>query len=312
MVRRAPSERGFVLVNALLIVAAMAAAAALLLGRSQAARVRLDLAQEATQLQLYLDGAEALALTVLNRDLRGPALDHPEESWARPHDVAVDRGRVALRLIDLQGRFNLNALRTATDLAALNRFVRLAGGIALSEPQARAIAAHIAGPPPDLLGRYARLPVPMYPTGGGITAIGELRHVPGLGRAAFDRLQQVAAVLPDGAPLNVNTAPEPVLAAWLPELGTTARAKLLAQRRDAPFETPEAFLDALERLIAIDRDAPHLQPQGFTVESNWFLVESAASLATARQTRHSVIQRVGARRLARVVYRQATQERAEP
>ena len=58
-------QRGFVLVNALVIVAALAAAAVFMLGRAEEARVRAEVAVEAAQLGLNLDAFETLAKVML-------------------------------------------------------------------------------------------------------------------------------------------------------------------------------------------------------------------------------------------------------
>ena len=76
---RAP--RGFVLVNALIIVAALSVVSVWLLSRAETGRARAAAAQQAVQLELYLDAYEHLAITVLDRDL--PVVDHLSEDWAR-------------------------------------------------------------------------------------------------------------------------------------------------------------------------------------------------------------------------------------
>ena len=64
---------GFVLLNALVLVAALAAAAAFVLSRAETTRQLQAGAQGAVQGALYLDGFEALALTLLRTDPAGRA-----------------------------------------------------------------------------------------------------------------------------------------------------------------------------------------------------------------------------------------------
>ena len=69
---RARRSGGFVLVNALVLVAALAAVAVLLLARAESARALRATGQTATQLTLYLDAFESLAITVLEADAASP------------------------------------------------------------------------------------------------------------------------------------------------------------------------------------------------------------------------------------------------
>lgn len=300
---RGPTRRedGFVLVNALLIVAALAAAAVFLLARAESGRVRLDLAREMDQAGLYLDGVEALALALLDRDLRGDAVDHLGEAWALDLPaVPVDRGRVSGRIVDLQGRFNINMLGEGASPETRAGFARLAADIGLPLARAAAIGAYLEGGA-DLRAAYAARPVPRRPPGDPVVLLQELRQVAGLEEAEFQRLQQVAAALPFGAPVNVNTAPPEVLAALLPEGARATLRDLVSERRRTPFATPEAFFTFVA--LETETDPAVLDPLRFGVESNWFLVESAVQLGQTALRRQTVIQRAGPRRQARVVHR---------
>ena len=132
MSARAGSERGFVLLNALLLVAAFAAAAVYVLGRAEAARLRQAEQQGAGQLQLYLDGFEVLAMQVLHRDQQGGAVDTLTDIWAAPiNGVTIDRGLLSGQISDLQGRFNVNWLANTQDLGAEAGFTRLVARLGL-------------------------------------------------------------------------------------------------------------------------------------------------------------------------------------
>lgn len=295
-------DAGFVLVNALLIVAALAAVAAMLLARSEAARLRLDLATEAAQANLYLDGFEVLAAGILDRDRGAGAIDHAGETWARAsYDVPVDRGRVAGRIADQQGLFNLNMLAGGDDPAAQAAFLRLAGAIGLPAAPAGAVIAHLRGVDGPALAVYARQPVPMHPRGGSLTAIEQLRQVPGLGEAGFLRLRAYVTALPSLPGLNVNTAPAEVLAALLPAAAAPAVPALVSHRRDTPFVSVEDFLSVLAAVGAAD--LAEVNPDRFTVESRWFMVDSAANLGTVAVARRSLVERVEPGARARVQYR---------
>ncbi|MFC6582705.1 hypothetical protein [Sulfitobacter aestuariivivens] len=118
--------RGFVLINALIIVAALAGAATLLLTRAETGRLRLEVGQTSTQLGYYLDAFDALAITILNADRANGAADHPREDWARAdYNVPLDRGQIAGQITDLQSLFNLNWLNDQSNAHASDTFDRL-------------------------------------------------------------------------------------------------------------------------------------------------------------------------------------------
>ena len=124
-------DRGFVLVNALVLVAALAATATLLLSRAERGRAQLEAAQLADQLTLALDAFDALALTRLAQD-RGNS-DHGNESWAQPRQaLPLARGEVAGEIQDLQGRFNINWLSSPDNRLAQEAFARLLAQLGLS------------------------------------------------------------------------------------------------------------------------------------------------------------------------------------
>ncbi|HAW47179.1 MAG TPA: hypothetical protein DCX34_08055, partial [Roseovarius sp.] len=113
-------DRGTALLNALVMVAAIAALAVGLMIQAGHSRDRMAHVVGSQQAALHLDAGLLLVDPVLRADwLRAPDLDHLEEPWARaPHDADIDRGRLVARLSDLQGRFNINSLANASDTAA--------------------------------------------------------------------------------------------------------------------------------------------------------------------------------------------------
>lgn len=294
-------HEGFVLVNALLIVAALAALAIVLLERSQAGRTRLALAQEWTQTDLYLDGFEAFALTLLDRDALGPRIDGLADTWATAAlDVELDRGRVKGRIVDLQGRFNLNQLAGGRDPAARAAFLKLAASAGLSEAQADAIAEFVETDGRKPLAGFAGRAIPMFPRGAPLVSLDQLRAVPGLNAAALARLSPLVSAIPTTS-VNVNTAPRAVLEAVLPDGSAAALRDIMTVRERQPFETVEDFLLAVQ--LAGDADLDEIEMDRFSVETGWFLVETSASLGETVLYRQSVIRRSGGARAARVEYR---------
>ncbi|WP_204115947.1 type II secretion system minor pseudopilin GspK [Shimia biformata] len=306
-----PEDRGFVLVNALVLVAAMAAVAAVLLMRAETGRARLEAGQGAAQVAQYLGGAEALAVTLLDRDRAAGSLDHLGEAWAgADFNVALDRGRVAGTITDLQGLFNVNWLADPEDTDMQLAFDNLARRIGLAPARVTAIRAFLQPGGPHALGgpgaraAYAARTPPSDPVGGAILMLDQLAEVPGITPRDLERLRRVATALPGDSLLNVNTAPPEVLAAFLPGLGAARIDQLMQSRRTAPFPSGEAFADAAG-LPGADREgeeetggtgeadpgAPLITRARLAAGSEWFRLEAAAQLDHRRVARHLVLHR---------------------
>lgn len=297
-------SKGFVLVNALILVAAMSAAAVYMLARAEGVRVRAAAATEAAQLGLYLDAFEALAVEMLMRDGGGGSpVDHPGETWARAvPPVDLDRGKVTGQIRDLQGRFNLNALANPDDTFARESFERLALRLGVAPQKVEDIVAFLSVGGPDDKGGYARQTPPIAPVGGAMTMREQLAQIPSLSAGDLERLLPVVAVLPSDAAMNVNTVSAEVLASLFPSANAAGLATLVAEARRQPFTAPELFI---EELIAIV-PAEELQelPDGyFTVGSSWFEAEIAAELEGRVVKRRVVIQRLPLPQAPLVAYR---------
>lgn len=299
------APRGFVLVNALVLVAALAAAALLLLGRAEDTRVRLEAGGQAAQLAAYLDGAEALALVVLDADAADPEApyDHPGEAWAQPiAGVMLDRGRMSGQIRDLQGRFNLNLLARDESEALRAVFGRLIAGLGLAPQTGEAILAHLSPGGPERVQAYASAAVPTRPVGGALTLPQQLAEIPALGPRDLARLADVVTVLPEGGRINVNTAPAAVLAAFLPTANTAALAALVQRLRRAPLTSVEAFIAELGGVLD-EAALAEVDPDRFTVRSDWFELSATVTLEDRRATRVAVLRRRALPQGAEVAYR---------
>lgn len=295
--------RGFVLVNALIIVAALSAAVVVLLARAESGRVQLSTVQGAAQTAAYLDAFETYAILVINRDtLTNRASDHLGETWARTDlNVALDRGQVTGRLRDMQAGFNLNWLANPKDIAARAAFERLIVRLGLPPRVGTAIAVHLRPAGPRDASAYARSTLPVAPVGGALALIAQLSDVPGLDAEIRARLAPVVTVLPGETPLNVNTAPADVLAALLPGLSSTQLTRFLAERRSAPFEARDGFVAVLGSLApsAVPDDA---ELERFAIGSNWFEATMSATLDGHTMVRRSALERRPLHQGARVAW----------
>ncbi|WP_300443908.1 type II secretion system minor pseudopilin GspK [uncultured Mameliella sp.] len=273
------ATRGSVLVNALVLVGALAAAATVLLVRAGHSVERQRAWQGAAQAEAYLDGFDALAISRLERDA-SPA-DHAQEVWAQPiRGAELDRGRVSGGIEDLQGRFNVNWLAVPEDQQARAAFSSLLAALGLPQETANAIRGFLSPGGPANAAAYPG----MRPRGGPVKDIAQLRAIPGLTDRQFARLSPLIAALPSDTRLNVNTAPPDVLAAWLPQLsGAQARA-LVAARQRAPFGSVADLLLALPPATAGAVDDTRL-----TVGSDWFLARATVDFEGRRLSRRTVL-----------------------
>ena len=302
------SSRGFVLVNALVLVAALSAVAVLLLARAESGRARLQAGLQADQLALALDAFDALAITLLAQDRSDT--DHPGEAWARVQaEQALARGAVSGRIEDLQGRFNVNWLADPDNAAARTAFDRLLKILVLPPRTGEAVRTALQPGGPQNRAAWARLDPPLDPVGGALLDAGQLAGIPGLAPRSYQRLRPYITALPGGSRLNVNTAPPEVLAAFLPHLPPAALARL---QTALPAASPEAFRAAAAEQgqppeqsgeAAADRQAAEQTAEHFTVVSRWFRASSRAQLGTLSAQRSTVLHKAGGGRRPAVAWR---------
>ncbi|MCL4189286.1 MAG: type II secretion system minor pseudopilin GspK [Rhodobacteraceae bacterium] len=273
-------RRGFALVNAVIIVGALAAVAVAALAAGEAARGRQVAQTTADQAAQYAEAAGLVLAAVLEADAAAGETDHAGEGWAEPREgEPIDRGSVDWRMSDLQGRFNVNWLADEGEFAALARaaFIRLADTRGLP-PLLAARAADALDPAAE--GRDGALrggPRGSRPRVGALVSLGELLLVDGMTADELARIAPVLAALPADAALNVNTAEPEVLAAFLP--GQSRASVLAALRRvRRPVGSVEEFqIEVLDPLAGGDSESL-LPGARLAVGSEWFEAEVAARL----------------------------------
>ncbi|MDJ0820531.1 MAG: type II secretion system minor pseudopilin GspK [Paracoccaceae bacterium] len=296
-------DRGFVLVNALVLVAALAGIAALLLARAEGARQRATETQTAAQVTLYLDAVEALAISLLTAPNPGQGADHLGQAWAQADiNVPLDRGRVAGDLTDLQGRFNINWLADPSDIWARAGFEALLQRLGLSPVLADAVAGFVSPDGPGNAPAYARQRPPIAPVGGPVLMPSQLLALPDLSRRDMDRLAPFIATLPGDSTLNVNTAPQEVLQSLLPGLSAAQSGRLMQARAQEPFGSVQGFIETLA-----DFGGAGLVPEEVEtrlgISSIWFAARIEAQLGDHLRHRRTVFERRPLPAGVRVAYR---------
>ena len=265
-------DRGFVLVNALVLVAAMAVLAVFLMYLSERAQSRRWAAQEYAQAVLYLDGAEALVATRLQRDLQQNSTDTADEDWAKPViNTPIDRGTISVTVVDLQGRFNVNWLGNPEDDAIHAVFDRYAESIGLPPTLAQNIAAFVK-------------PGIGY---GQIAMMDELLRVESMTPQRLLRYSEHLTALPADTTLNINAADADLLSAFFPGLSRTTLDRIMGAE---PLVSAEAFVNAVQTALGEDaRD--DIDELRFSVGSAWYGAEIYARLGAVHLRRQSVLLR---------------------
>jgi general secretion pathway protein K len=301
--RAARRTRGFVLVNALVLVAALAGIAVVLLARAEGARARQAETQGAAQVALYLDAFEALGITLLAADRAGGVADHLGEAWARAgYDVPLDRGRVAGDIIDMQGRFNVNWLANPNSLWALESFALLLDRLALPPALGDRVAGFLSPNGPNDAGAYARQTPAIAPVGGPVLMLDQLLVIPGLRAEDFERLRPYLTALPGDMKLNVNTAPPEVLQSMIPGLGPVTADRLMQHRRTTPFASVEAFEQVAVQFGATTQLTDEVLSR-LGIGSTWFEMRISATLEGSARNRLTVFERRPLPAGLRVAYR---------
>jgi general secretion pathway protein K len=293
----AARQRGVALLTAMLVVTLVTIIGAGMLSHMNLAAHRSGNLWLSEQAWWYAVGVEGWAGQILARDARANKIDSLDQAWAQPVDyLPIEGGAIQGRLLDLQGRFNLNNLVGPGTEAATLRFQRLIELTAeVDVVAARRIAqatrdwidADVAPTLPDGAedGFYLGLQ-PAYRTGNRpFASPSELRAVRGVTGSIYAALAPHIAALPAGTAINVNTATTPVLASLHEGIGSAVAEDLAERRREQPWSDVQTFLQESE-LADLDIDARDL-----SVASAYFLASGHVTVERAQLTFHSVLQR---------------------
>ena len=295
--------RGFVLVNALVLVAAMAAAAVFVLGRAEEGRAQLFAGQQATTLQMGLDAFEANARTLLARDAQRGPVDGLQDDWAQPLvEVPLEEVLLSGRLVDQQGLFNINWLALPANEDLRTGFDQLLGELGLSVAMGTAIAEFVSAEGVPRAGFRGSDPA-MAPRAGPLLMMDQLLALPQVTPRALTRLRAVATALPPATALNVNTASEAVLRAALPQLSPAQVTALLRRRAEAPFETVDTLVEELQIDTDIAKNPDAVNTARLAVASNWFGGQAEVQNGQALARREMLFLRLGGAQGAQVDWR---------
>ena len=192
--QRRRDQRGMILINVLVIVMLATAVLAVMLASEDDDVDRGFALRSAAQAMATARGAELSAVAALRRDLAsGSTADTLGEPWANIADrnARIPGGSFSFAVTDAQSRFNINNLMRG-DVTARDNFTKIAASAALPEDTAETI-------------------VRLLPFAGPLDSLSQLRMA-GVSDSQLRRLAILCTALPSPSEVNVNTAPEALLA----------------------------------------------------------------------------------------------------
>lgn len=240
MSARSRTAPGFALVGVLGLLALLTMTAALAWQLEALERRQLLLSRGEARAVLALETATARLLPALSADAGRGGADHPQEDWARPVALALaDGAHLSCRVHDLTARLNVNTLLDERGVLSPERRAAFTHLLAAAGLPASAVDA--------LADRLDRDDDPRLPWGaesawyrdhrpglphrdGPMHDLHELASIRGFPPDAAARLGLWLTALPDGAPLNVNSASPELLARLDPAFTPGRLAALEAAR----------------------------------------------------------------------------------
>lgn len=313
------SERGTVLIMALLIVGVVAALAVRFTADYQLGLAKAESRWHGAQARSYLLAAETVAQFVLEMD-PDPAVDYPDEGWGGETPVEFGGVWLFVSITDAQSRINLNDLsggdltsqRAPTDpqryTEPQRRFIRLLQtfeqeGVPLNPDEAVAILEAVVDwldPDNEVSGfggaeadYYLGLDPEYLPANGEFKSVEELRMVRYITPDLMELIRPYIEVLPAGQSLNVNTMSPRLLRTLnssdnlMPLSEVQAEQLVQGWPQDGYFVDVAAFQeDSVWASLGVTPDT-----NGLGVGTSYFAVNTIASLVEQRRAMRSILQR---------------------
>lgn len=245
-------QSGIALITVLLILALGSAIVVSLSADRQADIRRTEHLARSARFWQQVHNLESWAVQALERDRAASEIDAENDIRAMTlAKTAIAGGFMQARIIDLQGRFNVNNLVTGAgepNAAEIARFRLLLALLKINPALADAIVDWLDADA-DRLSRdgaedeaYGRRQPPYRSANRPLADIAELSRVQGVDAAVLRRLAPYVYSADGYAPLNVNTAAPLLLRTLSEKLSERDAERLISTRRKAPFEKTEAFL----------------------------------------------------------------------
>jgi general secretion pathway protein K len=190
--------------------------------------------------------------------------------------VPVEHGAAAIKMADMQGRFNLNNLAPGGKVSApdVEAYRRLLVSLELPPDLANSlldwidIDSDVTLPGGAEDADYLALNPPYRAANQALFDIDELVRVKGYDAATVAKLRPYVTALPAPSLINLNAASAEVLNAMLPKLSILDAQTMIADRKEKPFKSTD---DLHQRYP--DLDLPQAR---FSIDSQYFLAAATA------------------------------------
>jgi len=289
--RRARTTRGVALVSVLLIVALASALAYQMLSRHGLTIAHSEQLLRGGQVREYAFAAEAFARQLLVEDWSGEetrAADTLLEPWAEPTaPFEIEDGEIALAIVDLNARFNLNGVIGKGGPDNVQRLKQLVTNLEL-EPVIADTWVDWVDPDSDVNAGGAEdetylLSVPAYRAANQpVASASELLAVRDVTADDYAILRPHVAWLPDtNLRVNVNTAGHEVLRCLAPGFSEEEVETLIESERE--------FQEVAE--VTAQHAALGNSVAAIAVMSEYFEVRVRAELGDTRMTLASMLHR---------------------
>jgi general secretion pathway protein K len=281
-------QRGIALITAVLVVAIAAVIATSMMSRQNFDTRRTANIVHQDQAIAYALGAEYWAGVELSNDARRNNFDHLQEVWAYDlPPLPIDGGYINGRLVDLQGRFNLNSV---LDPLQAERLARLCLAINVDPDFIPALQDWIDG---DTEVRengsedetYTRMDPPYRAANGFLSDTSELLLVRGVSVAEYNALTFYISALPVGSAINVNTASPQLIQSLTQDVALPEVERIIGLREAAPYQDVDYFVED-EAFAGREISEDYL-----SVSSQYFLLTADVMLGDAPLTLQSVLYR---------------------
>jgi len=285
-------QRGVALITALLVMAIATTLAVTMSVRQNDAILRtatLQLGDQGRELAL---GGVAFARMVLEQDDR--TVDGPADSWAQTlPPMPVDGGTIRGRIIDMQGRFNLNNLVNndgKVNPIAYARFARLLANLNLNPAILDEVVDWI-DPDRDVSPRgaedeaYTGLNPPYRTANRPMVSVSELRQMRSVDEAAYRTLAPLVAALPSGTAINLNSASQEII---------DALSEHSVPQREVDHDAdplPQNFGSIEEALSYHGLTPTDIDTEGLSVNSQYFLIEIEVLLGSISSHLYALVYR---------------------
>lgn len=291
------------LITAMLIVAIVAIVAAYLATSQQLWLRQTQNITDRAQAEALRSGALDWVAAFLARDGSKGNADHLGEDWARTlPPLPTEVGMISVAVADAQGRFNLNSLLrngapSQADIAAFQRLLRARRlDPTLTEALIDWIDADAQTRPGGAEDTdYLTLSHPYRAANQLLQSVDELRLVRGFDVRTVAALKPLVVALPEPTPVNLNTAPEEVLAALFVDAPDGALKQWVQARELAPLTDIGQLSSRLPPGIAPPQAA-------HSVNTSYFLVTITIQTGRLQRRSEALIKRPAGTKSAELIW----------